>query len=737
MEETSMSARLFGPGLIAALTLFLPAGGSAGPPPLTPERLARLVEDLGDDDFATREIATRELARFNEAARAVLQKAARSSPDLEIRRRAERILQTMGGTPLPPGALMRIGTLRFRSEDDILAFALAPDGRTFVTNGPSNSAELLYAWSAETGLRLRPMAPPRSIAQVLDLKFNRDGRRLLALGHPADGAHLFAMPSGAHLPRLRDYRPEHAAALSPDGLEVALLEAVSDNPVKLGLRIRGAERRYLSPLPRNAIPALRRDYLYTQARRVAYSRSGHRLATWGAQGHPIRVYDLKGKRPRLDLDGHPGRVEVCVFSPDESSLASAGPDRTVRIWDLKTRKVRLRLPHPAGAFDVAFSPDGRSLVTTSGWEWVDGQHQPEGIRSWDATTGKERWRYPGFARRVAVSSDGKRVYAAGEKVILVLDAATGKPLHPAGHEGPVTALTFSPNGREIVSSGGWGGQVCVWCATTGLPLRQYRSEPAAISLEVRRGQDGKLVSLDHVSVSEKRAALVLRDLASGWALQRVGPMSREELDWGRAFFPIERAGAWELGRARPENTAVLLKTVLAPDGKTVARCLRGEPLRLMDGETAKVVRTFGGKVGGSFPGAVFSPDGKVLAEMGRILRWEERKGSGRPVWENYVRLWEVATGRELRRWASPEGGYNAAAAISPGARLVAVGGSAGTIHVFDAATGKEAHCFEGPVRKGSGNPVCALAFSPDGKVLASGHGDTTVLLWDVSRPKGK
>src|SRR5262249_49160303 len=125
---------------------------------------------------------------------------------------------------------------------------------------------------------------------------------------------------------------------------------------------------------------------------------------------------------------HGSNVDSVAFSPDRKTLASAGQDNTVRLWDVATGK-QLRYMVGAPEFDatwvvaLAFSPDGKRLLggTANG---------PTNLILWETETGKEVWRLKEKQRRIgsiAFAPGGKFVAssdATGE--IVLWDAETGE-----------------------------------------------------------------------------------------------------------------------------------------------------------------------------------------------------------------------------------------------------------------------------------------------------------------------
>src|SRR5207248_6175499 len=99
--------------------------------------------------------------------------------------------------------------------------------------------------------------------------------------------------------------------------------------------------------------------------------------------------------------------------------------------------------------------------------------------------------------------------------------------------------------------------------------------------------------------------------------------------------------------------------------------------------------------------------------------------------DNTIRVWDLATGREVLH-IKDRGRGTLALAYSPDGKVLAASGMTGEVHLLDAGTGREL-----AVLRGHRGTVRALAFSPDGRLLASASDDTTVLLWDVKGRAGK
>jgi WD40 repeat protein len=167
------------------------------------------------------------------------------------------------------------------------------------------------------------------------------------------------------------------------------------------------------------------------------------------------------------------------------------------------------------------------------------------------------------------------------------------------------------------------------------------------------------------------------------------------------------------------HTGSVYSVAFSPDGRLLASGSSDETIKLWDVATGREVRTLSGHTD-NVRSVAFSPDGRLLASGS----CGQRDSSGDCI-QDEIKLWDVATGREVRTLSGHTDNVRSVA-FSPDGRLLA-SGSWPEIKLWDVATGREVRTLSGHTYG-----VSSVAFSPDGRLLASGSLDETIKLWDVA-----
>jgi RNA polymerase sigma factor (sigma-70 family) len=395
-----------------------------------------------------------------------------------------------------------------------------------------------------------------------------------------------------------------------------------------------------------------------------------------------------------------------------------------------------RLRHTGDVTALAFSPDGKALVSTGTDRKVRLWKIPGGERCGSIVNAE--WQCPDA---VAFSPDGRTLAEAGCQFVTLYDCHPARPgdrrpgaigTTPRSHEdvsGAITFFAFLPGGDVV-----WGttaGAVEVWEPNTWNKRRSFSNPAAKEMYHFALSPDGKLLA-----AGCRGPDVTLWDPARG---ERLGSLPGHEKIHSLAFAPDGRTLAtgdaantirlWDLKERRvtarlvgvkaPHQVGGLGDAVVAlgftPDGKTLVSLgdLGDGTIRVWDVATRRERRRLQGPYGDGRLLAL-SPDGKTLAVTGS---------------NHTVRLWDLTTGKELDGDLGSQGSVGAVA-ITPDSRQVAVGGSDGVVRLWDRATGKELRSFRAHQQQ-----VASLAFSPDGSRLLSSGAFDAARLWDVQTGK--
>lgn len=631
----------------------------------------------------------------------------------------------------------------------VSSVAISPDGmRIASASGQHGISGEVKVWNAATGHELLTLRGHLNL--INGVAFSPDGKRIVS-GSYDRTVKVWDAATGQEMLILKGHDLVTSVAFSADGKQIA--SGSEDKTVKIWDASIGQEVRTL------------KGHTH-QVASIAFSTDSKRIVSGsGESGNnfgEVIIWDAATGQETTTLKSRGAKV---AFSDDGKQVLSwESGNNVVKVWDAATgqevstlrltptvAKVSaingqefLKMPqkgHTHRVACVAFSQDGKRIVSGGGYLGHSGE-----VKVWDVATGQELLTQKGhdLVTSVAFSADGKRIVSV-DGTVKVWDIATEEPvLTLKGHDGGVGCLAFSPDSQQVASGSG-DKTVKVWNAVTGREMLTLKWHTSAVKC-VAYSPDGKRIisgSFDQTikvwDASTGQDVLTLKGHTSGVSSVAFSNDGKRILsgsgDGIRGEIKIWDAATGGEILTWKGHTRGVKSVAFSPDGQRVVSGGWGQTVKVWDATTGKEVFTLKGHAN-SICNVAFSPTGKRIISGANGGETPAKPHKSLPV---EIKVWDAATGQEIRTFFLNEYKGEVLAHSADGKRTLSGGARWGVVNdgirppiggevkIWDATTGLETLTLTGHTRG-----VSSVAFSPDGKRIASGSDDRTIHIWDAT-----